>query len=233
MITVSRKLKFWTVEKLKNRRIDGVMKAIRSTVSVYKKRGFQVCVVQADNEFDPLRAELAADLEIDLNCAAADMHVPEVEREIRTIKERGRCVYATLPFKKIPAMMVDALVVHAVKWLNSFPATDSVIGEMSPRELMTGVPVDFAKHCKLEFGEYVPTHEEHDNSMTSRTIGAIALTATMNEQGGYYFMNLSSGLRIHRKQWTQLPMPDDVIERVHEIAGDAGQGHDPVGLDPR
>ena len=147
------------------------------------------------------------------------MHVPEVEREIRTIKERCRCVYATLPFKKVPALMVESLVVHAVQWLNSFPAPDSVIGNMSPRELMTGIQVDFTKHCRLEFGEYVQTHEEHDNTMASRTIGAIALTATMNEQGSYYFMSLSTGMRIHRKQWTPLPMPDDVIERVEQIAG--------------
>jgi hypothetical protein len=57
--------------------------------------------------------------------------------------------------------------------------------------MMTGFTLDYAKHCRLEFGSYVQTHEDHDNSMQSRTTGAIALRPTGNRQGGYYFMSLT------------------------------------------
>jgi hypothetical protein len=46
--------------------------------------------------------------------------------------------------------------------------------------------LDFSKHCKLEFGAYVQAHEDHDNTMATRTTGAIALRPTGNAQGGYF-----------------------------------------------
>jgi hypothetical protein len=61
---------------------------------------------------------------------------------------------------------------------------------------MTGLKVDFHRHCQLKFGDYVQTHDEHDNSMDSRTTGATALHPTGNVQGGYYCFNLSAGRRI-------------------------------------
>ena len=63
--------------------------------------------------------------------------------------------------------------------------------------------------CRIECGEYVQTHEEHDNSMQTCTIGAIALRPTCNEQGAYYFLGLDSG---------RLPIPDEVIKHVYRMA---------------
>jgi Reverse transcriptase (RNA-dependent DNA polymerase) len=64
----------------------------------------------------------------------------------------------------------------------------------------------------------VQTHEDHDNTMSTRTIGAIALRPTGNDQGGYYFFSLSSGRVLNRNHWTELPMPADVITRIHMMA---------------
>jgi hypothetical protein len=73
-------------------------------------------------------------------------------------------------------------------------------------------------HCQLEFGEYVQVHESHDNSMLTRTTGAIALRPTGNAQGGYFFMSLTTGKRLARYAWTALPMPGEVIVHVHSLA---------------
>eukprot|EP00957_Ditylum_brightwellii_P136668 10422235-Ditylum_brightwellii.AAC.3 len=70
---------------------------------------------------------------------------------------------------------------------------------MSPHTIMTGATVDFNKHCSLEYGTFVHTHESHTNDMAPRTVGAIALRPTGNLQGGYFFFSLSSGRRINRK----------------------------------
>ena len=95
---------------------------------------------------------------------------------------------------------------------------------MSPRSIVTGQEVDYMKHCQLEFGTYVQTHEHSDNTMQSRTTGAIAMRPTGNEQGGYYFFSLSTGRRLNRNQWTVLPMPNEVIDRVHYFARSIQQG---------
>ena len=39
---------------------------------------------------------------INLNLASPNEHVPEVERSIRTIKERVRAIYNRLPYFRIP-----------------------------------------------------------------------------------------------------------------------------------
>ena len=39
---------------------------------------------------------------------------------------------------------------------------------MSPRAIVTGLEIDFNKHCQIQPGEYVQTDERHDKSMSSR-----------------------------------------------------------------
>ena len=52
-----------------------------------------------DGQFKPLRADLA-ELGILLNTASKDKHVPEIERQIHTVKESTWAIYCTIPFKK-------------------------------------------------------------------------------------------------------------------------------------
>jgi hypothetical protein len=114
--------------------------------------------------------------------------------------------------------MVIEMVHSSVFWLNMFPASDGVSDVLSPRAIIVGLKLDYNKHCQLEFGSYVQVHEEHDNSMESRTTGGIAFRPTGNAQGGYYFYSLTSGRRLSRNRWTALPIPQDVIDRVHVLA---------------
>ena len=53
---------------------------------------------------------------------------------------------------------------------------------------------------------------------SARSVGAIALYPPGNEQGGWYFVPLSSGRRIHCFVWNVLPVSADVIGRMHELA---------------
>ena len=79
--------------------------------------------------------------------------------------------------------------------------------------------MDYNKHCRVSFGSYVQTHEENirTNSLQARTLGAITLGPDNSNQVGYYFLNLNTGHRIHRRSWTPLPMPDFVIQRVEAL----------------
>jgi hypothetical protein len=129
---------------------------------------------------------------IALNETANDEHVGEIERFIRTVKERMRAIYNTLPFNHMPPRIIIEMAKHSIFWLNSFPHPNGVSAELSPRTIITGQAVDFNRHCKYEFGEYVQTHEQHDNSMAPRTIGALAMRPTGNAQGNYYFFSLST-----------------------------------------
>jgi hypothetical protein len=50
------------------------------------------------------------------------------------------------------------------------------------------------------------------------TIGAIALRPTGNIQGGYHLFSLLTGKIIKRHNWTRLPMPNEVINKVDMLA---------------
>jgi hypothetical protein len=184
---------------------------------LYCRAGFKIVAALMDGEFETLQGDLA-DLGITLNTAAPDEHVGDIERYIRTIKERVRAMYNSLPFERIPHRMVIEMAKSSVFWLNAFPNVQGVSQVLSPRTIITGQTVDFNHHCKHQFGEYVQTHEEHNNSMVPRTIGALAMRPTGNAQGSFYYFSLSSGRIINRWQVTKLPMPDEVIDRVHLLA---------------
>jgi hypothetical protein len=217
LVTISRAIKFGTVAWLKNAKISTILAAIIEVRNVYIKRGFTLAVIEVDGQFEPLRGELAS-MGITLNKCSREEHVPVVERRIRTLKERCRCIQNTLPFKKLPGMLVVQMVSTCNFWLNIYPPKDGISRSINPRELITGIKIDYNKHIRAEFGEYVQVHEEHDNSMQTRTTGAIATKPTGNTQGGHWFYSLTTGRMLDRKHWTALPMPTEVITRMNLLA---------------
>ena len=136
-----------------------------------------------DSQFVTMEASLN-EVGIILTTTSNNEHVSEMERMIRVLKERVRGGYNTLKFKKMPGRLVVELVYWDTFWLNALYPSPSVLPNQSPRTVVTGRTTDFNLHCRYEFGEYVQTHEEHDNSMRTRTVGALALCPTGNEQGG-------------------------------------------------
>ena len=159
LVTLSRNIKFGTMEAVSDRKEATLLKCIKGVISLYRKAGFEVTVALMDGEFVPLRGGLA-ELGICLNETSRDEHVGDIERYIHMVKERMCAIYYTLPFQKIPA-------------------------RLSPRTILTGQQVDYKRHCRYQFGEYAQTHEEHNNSMNPRTVGAIALRPVGNGQGSF------------------------------------------------
>ena len=84
-----------------------------------------------DGKFEPLRNELN-EASINLNIAAANEHVPQIEQQIQVIKERVRATCHSLPFKMMPLLMLVKMVYNAVKWINAFPPKGGVSEFLSP-----------------------------------------------------------------------------------------------------
>ncbi|KAG7373305.1 reverse transcriptase RNA-dependent DNA polymerase [Nitzschia inconspicua] len=226
--TISRDIRFRTVAPIEDRSKRSILRETLGVTDMYANRGFTVTDIHTDNEFECLRADVAP---IVLNVTAADDHVGEVERSIRTIKERVRAAVNGMPYRRLPNLMIRELVRGVVTALNIFPARDGVSADMSPRTIVSGLPNPDYTQMKLEFGSYVQVYDDPrpTNRTNPRTIGAIALNHTGNAQGDYHFMSLVTGSRISRAQYTPLPITDEVIAAVEGIA--AGQGHPVIGPD--
>ena len=128
-----------------------------------------------------------------------------------------RAIYNTMPFHKVPARLVIEMAKTVVFWLNIFPVLGGASRDLSPRTILTGQKVDYKCHCHFQFGEYTQTHEEHNNSMNSRTVGALALRPVGNGQGSFYFLSMSTGRVLNQLHATALPMPDDIIDKIHRM----------------
>ena len=137
--------------------------------TVYRCTSFTISATLMDGEFEAMRGDLA-DLGIALNETAKDEHVRDIERFIRTLKERMQAIYNTLPFKHVPPRVVIKMAKHAVYWLNAFPHPNGVVSDSlsSPRTIITGQTVDFNRHCKYEFGQYIQTHEQSQHETAWR-----------------------------------------------------------------
>ena len=137
--------------------------------------------VNSDNEFGCIRDDI---LPTNLNMVAADEHVGDVERSIRTVKEGTRCHVHRLPYERYTKLMVSGCVVKTIKDLNQLPSPNGLSDELSPSTLITGLPgPDFNHINELNFGDYVQAYKSRGatNTNRARTVGAIALYQSGNE----------------------------------------------------
>ena len=217
LVTLSHNIKFGTMEAVADWKEATLLKCIKGVITSYQKAGFRVTIALIDGEFIPLCRSLA-ELGIRLNETSRDEHVGDIEWYIRMVKEQMRAIYNTLPFQEIPAQLVIEMAKTAVFWLNAFPAAGGASHDLSPCTILTGQQVDYKRHCCFQFGEYTQTHEEHNNSMNPRTVGAIALRLVGNGQGSFYFPSITTGRVLNQLHATALPMPDNVIDKLHKMA---------------
>ena len=119
-VTISRHIKFGTIQLIADRKQGMLMGEIKAVLQVYHRAGFVVTLALMDGEFDGLRGEMA-EYEVALNTTARNEHVGDVERYIRTIKDRMQAIYNTLPYQNIPPRLVIEMAKNAVFWLNAFP----------------------------------------------------------------------------------------------------------------
>ena len=208
MTSISHRLMYRTVEYVPARTMEVYKKKLQNIVRIYKRAEFNIRTIRADNEFVTLQSHVNDEHHATLNIASANEHVPHVEWSIRGIKKRARAIYNTLPFVRIPKIMVKYLVSDVTKKLNMFPNRHGISSTYSPREIL---------HHR---NSYVQAHDEPTplNSQRARTMDCIYLTSLSNVQGGMELLDLHTGRIITRRRVTVVPMTQQVIDRVEDLA---------------
>ena len=135
--TISEWIKFRTVALIPDRKQWILVAETKAIINMYTNRGLHITRVEGDNEFCTLENDI---LPVQLNIADADDHVPEVERSIRTLKERVRCLLQGLPYRRVPKVMIRAAIEYANRSLNQIPVQNSASDHLSPLTIMTGRP---------------------------------------------------------------------------------------------
>jgi len=218
-MSVSLPLNLVMVSALESRGTPVMWTALTAHIQAYRTANFIIRVVFADEEGALMAlAGLIGAEGIIFNPAGPGQHVPVVERKIRTLKERCRAVWHSLPYR-LPKALYKYLVYFCVSRLNMMPSTDRPDGAItSPIELFRGRRINAARELRAGFGDYVQVHvRETDNTMAPRTEAGIALGTTGNAQSTWRFYSLQSGSVFNRDHFTVLPIPDQVIEHLNSI----------------
>lgn len=206
-----------------SRTVEQLAKSLDKVITVYRRGGFIVRHVLMDMEFEPLVDQVDA---VIVNTTAAREHVGDIERQIRVIKDRAHAVTSELPYKNcMPDAFIIRLVYFCVFWLNAFVNDNGVSDVYLPRKLVTGLKVDYAKHCRARWGAYVEASDDLEitNTQRDRTSPCIMLGPTGNSQGSVWCFNLETKAVVKRRTITLLPMPDRVVRRVVALGKRARQ----------
>jgi len=89
---------------------------------MYLLHGFRIVVIAGDQKFASI-SDLVVQLPTasKLDWAAASEHCGLIERNIRFLKEKIHSLCHSLPFERVPGIMVVRMVLHIVKFVNGFP----------------------------------------------------------------------------------------------------------------
>jgi hypothetical protein len=221
LVTVSTPMHLVMVTHLGGTRSgEALAKTVKEHLNGYTSRGFVPHMLFSDNE-GGIRV-IVSDLNqagVAVNMATPGQHVPVVENAIRLIKERVRCVVASLPFN-LPKVFMKWLIGFAVSRINMGISRTS--GDMtSPREKFLGRKTNYARDMSIGFMQSaeVPIISSAQSSSVhvERTATAVALHPTGNIQGSVFFYLLGSGQVVIRERWTEVPMSQGIIDSLQSM----------------
>ena len=190
LITRTKQLRLRMIESLASRSSDEITKALKNIVKLYAGAGYKLVDLYSDKEGGVAKAFSNVDcselLFMKLITDGWGKHVPEIERDIRTTKERLRCILHSLPYKPCKQIK-DSLVKISGTAVNGEPQAGSH-DDRSPREIFLNRRMNAKLDLRVAPGTYCQiTAHDTDNSMKARTLDAIALEPLRNNKGSYRF----------------------------------------------
>ena len=93
LLSIDRRIKYRSVVALDDMEAGTLLAAIQKIVNEYKLASFKITTVHLDDQFATIKDTVEEKLRIKINLALPDAHVPEAERNIRTVKNRIRVAY--------------------------------------------------------------------------------------------------------------------------------------------
>ena len=180
--------------------------------------------VHADSEFDTLIGLVKDDMGLGFVPCGQGEHVKRAERNNWTIAGNIRAIFHSLPCKAYPKTMTRHATMIAAANFNHFPAKGGVSSCCSPHVILGKKPLNYAKHCKHNFGSYVQGFHENfpSNTQRQRTVSGVHLRPVANSLSAHKIMNLETGLPNRVVKVTDSPITDHVIQAVNAVAAEQG-----------
>ena len=216
LISVSRPLDLTLTTPIKSTKLKNVKSALKNQINLLIAKGFIIKEIHTDGGFKGL-TDFFGSKHISHEICGSGSHIAVIERKIRSLKERMRSIISSLPYI-LPSSLLKHLVSYSTSMLNMTITTNS-INNISPIENFIGRKINYKVDLRTYFGMYVQTITPNiNNSLDQRTSGAIALTSLFNSRGTVMFFDINTLKTIHRDNWIECPISDEIIERINHIA---------------
>jgi hypothetical protein len=111
---------------IKNCTHEEYYRVLDMVLRLYNSAGFHIKTIHCNGEFRAMMDKVKDDLGVCMNLTNALDHVPEAERNNRTIKERVQAAYHRLPYRALPRQLIRYLVQTQASQLNQFPAKGGI-----------------------------------------------------------------------------------------------------------
>ena len=106
-----------TIERyLASRTAKHLVHTLKGVFRIYTTTRFVDQTVMMDMEFEKLKTLMP---HMALNTTVSHEHIGEIEWKIKVIKEKARGVFNTLPYQKLPKMIVIELLHFCVMWMKA------------------------------------------------------------------------------------------------------------------
>ena len=106
LTSIDKSVRFRSLVPLKSQSGEEYLRALQFIMRHYNKGGFFIQLIHCDGEYKQLIEPVQDKLNATMNFANPGDHVPEAERNNRTIKERIRAAFHRLPYKAMPRVMI-------------------------------------------------------------------------------------------------------------------------------
>lgn len=205
--------------KLKNKKLNTLLKAMEMVVRVYRAYGHVVKEFHSDNEavFGATRDHLGG-LGITLNQTSPEHHERRVERYIRTLRDGMRATKAQLKFK-LPRQLYYYLLLDVVSNRNMIPNRQS--GNRSPREIVTGKKVDASKVFRGAFGEFIIAkipNQSTSDSDNNRAEHGVIIGKDLMSPGTIKMYGLQSKQIVKRMKFATVQATSDLVRVMNKLA---------------
>ncbi|KAL7531143.1 hypothetical protein ACHAXR_008885 [Thalassiosira sp. AJA248-18] len=167
-ITLSRSVRFVTVQFVPRRTTSELANALKQTINLYSRAGFTCQTGLMDGEFEKIKEKLLNLIVI--NTTSKNEHVGEIERKIRHAKNQCRSITADMEFSILPNSIIKALVIHAVMFMNAYPDKQGISQELSPREIVLQWQLCAKKHMRAQFGSFCVAYDDPSPNETNRQV---------------------------------------------------------------
>jgi hypothetical protein len=136
------------VTHLINQKVSEVWARVHKIYQMYVLCGFHIVEMAGDREFTWI-ADQVVSLPTTpiLNLAAASKHLGLVKQNIHFLKEKTCLIRHSLPFERIPALMLEPIVLYTVQFMNSFPHKGG-LKHNPPSIIMTGAQLHLSQLLK-------------------------------------------------------------------------------------